>query len=67
MIDRRISDLNLPAGTLVALVRRNGQIHVPAGATTLQEGDRMTIIGSPAGIDRLYELYRKGEEEGVVQ
>jgi len=67
LIDRSVSDLNLPAGTLVALVRRNGQIHVPSGGTTLQEGDRMTIIGSPAGIDRLYELYRKGEQEGVVQ
>jgi mannitol/fructose-specific phosphotransferase system IIA component (Ntr-type) len=67
LIDRSVSDLNLPAGTLVALVRRNGQIHVPAGGTKLQEGDRMTIIGSPAGIDRLYELYRRGEQEGVVR
>jgi NhaP-type Na+/H+ and K+/H+ antiporter len=67
LINRPVSDLNLPAGTLVALVRRNGQIHVPTGGTTLQEGDRMTIIGSPAGIDRLYELYRQGEQEGVVQ
>jgi len=34
----------------------------------LQEGDQMTVIGNPAGIERLYELYRGGvHEEGVVQ
>jgi mannitol/fructose-specific phosphotransferase system IIA component (Ntr-type) len=66
-IDRRVSDLNLPGGVLVALVRRDEQIIVPSGPTTLQEGDRLTIIGSPAGIERLYELYRRGEQEGVVQ
>jgi Trk K+ transport system NAD-binding subunit len=40
---------------------------VPSGPTTLEEGDRVTIIGNPAGIERLYELYRKGEREGVVR
>jgi Trk K+ transport system NAD-binding subunit len=52
---------------LAALVRRDGQITVPSGPTTLEEGDRVTIIGNPAGIDRLYELYRAGEKEGVVR
>jgi Trk K+ transport system NAD-binding subunit len=49
----------MPAGNLVALVRRNGQIHIPNGSTTLSEGDRITIIGDAAGINRLYELYEK--------
>ena len=61
------SELNLPAGVLVALVRRDGQIAVPSGGMELEEGDRVTIIGNPAGINRLYELYRKGEKEGVVR
>jgi amino acid transporter/mannitol/fructose-specific phosphotransferase system IIA component (Ntr-type) len=58
-IDERVADLNMPAGNLVALVRRNGQIHIPNGSTTLSEGDRITIIGDAAGINRLYELYEK--------
>jgi amino acid transporter/mannitol/fructose-specific phosphotransferase system IIA component (Ntr-type) len=58
-IGERVVDLNMPAGNLVALVRRNGQIHIPNGSTTLSEGDRITIIGDPAGINRLYELYQK--------
>jgi len=67
LIDRRVTDLNLPAGVLVALVRREEEIIVPSGPTTLHEGDRLTVIGNPAGIDRLYELYRSGEREGVVR
>jgi mannitol/fructose-specific phosphotransferase system IIA component (Ntr-type) len=66
-IDRRVKDLNLPAGVLVALVRRNEEITIPNGNSTLEEGDRVTIIGNPAGIERIYELYRRGEREGVVR
>jgi len=66
-VDRAVSDLNLPAGVLVALIRRDDQIMVPNGRSTLEEGDRVTIIGNPAGIERIYELYRTGEQEGVVQ
>ena len=66
-IDRRVKDLNLPAGVLVALVRRDEQITIPNGQSTLKEGDRLTIIGNPAGIERIYELYRRGEREGVVR
>ncbi len=66
-IGQSVADLDLPAGVLVALVRRDEQILVPSDPMMLQEGDRLTIIGSPAGIDRLYELYRQGEQEGVVQ
>ena len=59
-IDRRVANLNLPAGNLVALVRREGQTLVPSGSTRLHEGDQITIIGDPAGIERLYELQRQG-------
>ena len=66
-IDQPIRDLTLPAGNLVALVRRRGDIIVPNGSTVLSEGDRVTIIGDRAGIERIYELYRQGEREGVVE
>jgi Trk K+ transport system NAD-binding subunit len=52
----------MPAGNLVALVRRNGQIHIPNGSTSLNEGDRITVIGDPAGINRMYELYQKNPD-----
>jgi amino acid transporter/mannitol/fructose-specific phosphotransferase system IIA component (Ntr-type) len=60
LIDRRIDELTLPADLLVALVRRNGELLVPSGRTTLREGDRVTVIGQPPGIERLRELYGVG-------
>ncbi len=57
-IGRALKDLRLPAGILVALIRRAGQILVPSGQTVLEEGDRVTIIGDPERIRELYEVYR---------
>jgi amino acid transporter/mannitol/fructose-specific phosphotransferase system IIA component (Ntr-type) len=57
-IDERVADLSMPASTLVALVRRNGRIVIPRGDTVLREGDRITIIGDRASIERLYEVHR---------
>jgi amino acid transporter/mannitol/fructose-specific phosphotransferase system IIA component (Ntr-type) len=66
-IGKTVRELSFPAGNLVALIRREGDTLIPNGSTELHEGDRLTIIGDPAGIERLYELYRRGEREGVVQ
>ncbi|MEM7480050.1 MAG: amino acid permease [Acidobacteriota bacterium] len=48
-----LSGLDLPEGALVALVRRNGRTHVPGGATVLEMGDRLTVLGEPEAIRRL--------------
>ena len=59
-IGKPIKDIDLPARVLVALVRRgNDTAIVPGGSTVLEAGDRLTVIGEPASIDRLYELYRE--------
>lgn len=60
IIGRQIDELTLPAGLLVTLIRRDGEIIVPGADTTLEEGDRVTIIGQPPGIERLRELYAVG-------
>jgi hypothetical protein len=57
LIGKALRDLRLPPGNLVALVRRHGHLLVPNGGTTLEEGDQITIIGEPKGIERLYETY----------
>ena len=40
----------MPEGTLVALVSRGAGTIVPGGSTVLKEGDRLTVIGDPAGL-----------------
>ncbi|MFO8100492.1 MAG: amino acid permease [Salinibacter sp.] len=62
LIDRKIESLTLPAGMLVALIRRQGTILIPKGHTVLKDGDRITIIGQSAGIERLRELYDVGRQ-----
>lgn len=63
MIGRTIRELNLPPGCLIAIIHRGGDIHIPRGSTVLKEGDRLTVIGEPLGIQRLSERYA-GETGG---
>jgi amino acid transporter/mannitol/fructose-specific phosphotransferase system IIA component (Ntr-type) len=57
LIDHPISDLALPEGCLVALIRRHEFTFVPRGDATLKNHDRLTIIGDPEGINELYRKY----------
>lgn len=57
LIGQMLRDLHLPTGTLVALIRRNDEVIVPSGSTLLSDGDRLTIIGNPDNIQKLYEEY----------
>ncbi|MFQ5537273.1 MAG: amino acid permease [Gemmatimonadota bacterium] len=52
-VGRPLRGLELPRGTLVALVCRNGATLVPDGSSVLETGDRLTIIGSLEGIQTL--------------
>jgi amino acid transporter/mannitol/fructose-specific phosphotransferase system IIA component (Ntr-type) len=57
LIGRALRDLDLPAGTLVALVRRRGHTLVPRGGTVLEERDRLTILGAPDDVRALRDRY----------
>ncbi len=57
LIGTALRDLRMPEGCLVALIRRQGVIIVPRGATTLRTGDRLTIIGEPVGLSRVVNQY----------
>ena len=58
LIGQALKDVPLPEGTLIALVRRGPEVVIPRGATVLQPGDRLTIIGEPAGLRILGERLR---------
>ena len=61
LIGRALKGISMPDGTLVALVRRGPEMVIPRGATVLERGDRITIIGEPAGLDALRQRFVKGE------
>ena len=50
---RAVRELDFPPDTLVALVRRAEGPIVPNGETVLADGDRLTMIGTPQGIEAM--------------
>lgn len=48
-LDTPLRDLELPAGSLVISVMRDGKVLVPDGATTLEPGDLVAFVVDPAG------------------
>ncbi|MBT8462287.1 MAG: amino acid permease, partial [Gemmatimonadetes bacterium] len=50
LVGKELKAVEWPHGTLVALVRREGEILIPSGSTTLLAGDRLSIVGEANGI-----------------
>ena len=64
MIGEAVRDVDLPAGCMIEIVHRGDDIQIPREDTVLQEGDRLTIIGGPLGIQNIHQQY--GEETGTM-
>ena len=41
---RHLYELDLPSGTLVAMIRRNGTALVPRGSTVVEEDDTLAVL-----------------------
>lgn len=52
-----LGEAPLHDGTLVALVSRRAGVVVPTGSTVLEEGDRLTILGGPAALERIRDRF----------
>ena len=48
---KRLRDVSLPPGCLIAIIRRHEGSVVPRGDTVLAIGDRLTIIGEPRALE----------------
>jgi hypothetical protein len=57
LVGRALREISLPEGCLIAVVRRREQAIVPRGGTVLEEGDWLTVIGSPKAIRDLQSKY----------
>ncbi|WP_020677003.1 amino acid permease [Geopsychrobacter electrodiphilus] len=67
LIGRTLDQINLPQGSLVALLRRGNDMMVPRSNTLLLENDRMTIIGEPEAIHQLRREYLSVKEGRPVE
>ena len=52
-IGKSLSQLQVPEGALVALIRRGNDVLVPREDTQLHQGDRLTIIGDPETLRKM--------------
>jgi trk system potassium uptake protein len=50
LANRPLMKLDLPRGTLIAAIVREGELFVPGGADVLVPGDRVYLIGQPQAI-----------------
>jgi Trk K+ transport system NAD-binding subunit len=58
LTDRPLRDVDLPEGSIIVLVRRDGEVIYPRGNTQLQIGDRLTLMGP---VEAVRELTRRCE------
>lgn len=49
-----ISELKLPAGSLILLVNRKKEFLVPSGTTVIQENDTLLILGEPDMFEQIH-------------
>ncbi len=59
LIGKTLRTVELPESALVVLIRRERSILIPHGNTVLQADDRLTIIGEPRDVLKLYNQYKK--------
>ena len=56
-----LRDLSLKPGILVAVVARGGEIIIPEGSTSIQEGDSVILISRDRRLQDLNDIYDEGE------
>ena len=54
---KTLAELNFPPTLLVTMIRRNGQIIQPRGATEICSGDGVTVMGKTGELQKLAEQY----------
>lgn len=59
--------LHMPRGSLVVAVKRAGRMFVPRGATTLQAGDKVIIMGTPDAMRAVESMVLAGRTGGRLQ
>ncbi len=56
-VGKYIKEFNLPKGSIIATVLRNGKVFVPTGDLRLMTGDRLIIFSLPHALNRLKKIF----------
>jgi amino acid transporter/mannitol/fructose-specific phosphotransferase system IIA component (Ntr-type) len=55
----KIKEIDLPGESLVAILKREGDLTIPHGDTIIKEGDRLSIIGEKEDIQKIKDMIPK--------
>jgi len=58
-----VREIDMPEGSLIALIHRGIAVLVPRGDTVLREGDRLSIVGDVEAIREIRARYESVEED----
>lgn len=64
---RRVREVSWPEGSTLVSVRRNRDVLVPGGDTTLQAGDVVTAFGTTSSRQRMIERLNAGADEPTAE
>jgi trk system potassium uptake protein len=67
LLEGRLSDLHLPRGVLVVAIRRHDRLVIPSGATRLEDGDKIFIMGLAVATAEVQALFGGGRRGGGRQ
>lgn len=57
LVDKRILDLTLPEGTLIVLIRRQAQIIIPQGRSTIMPHDQLLVLASKGNHETIRQRF----------
>jgi cell volume regulation protein A len=55
-INKRLLELNLPDGALIALIKRDDEFFVPGGGTELRAGDRLLVLADKETFEKVRSI-----------
>ena len=61
-----LRDLRLPFDSVIMAVRRRGALYVPHGFTRLESGDRVTVMGTTAGLKEIALRFDRHEGQAAL-
>lgn len=56
--NKKIADLAIPVGCVVAAIYRKGKLIIPRGSTVIKEGDAVALIGEENALRKLVEMLK---------
>lgn len=59
LIDKPLSKLRFPSGTIIGAITRDNEVTVPVGSTTLRANDRVVIFTQMQAIHVIEKIFRK--------